>query len=292
MARLANVASTEAAEPSRYLFVPCGSCRGCRQSHAYQWVVRCRLELREHECAAVVTLTYDDAYLPPTLRKADLSGYLKRLRASVHPRRVRFFACGEYGEQFGRPHYHAILFGLHPVRDRTVMESAWQVRGLVYVDPDPVGMDAIAYVAGYCAKKLDDPMDRRPWVEFGRYEQLNRETGEVTAGVHHNVFYQPPFLLMSRGGRQGVGIGGKSAKRYAREFRDTFHLDGDVVPAGRYLHGFFKAQATEAELEQLRAERDAFNARPRERTLREEYRAKATIAEARHRSNAERRRLG
>jgi hypothetical protein len=34
------------------------------------------------------------------------------LRKEIYPRTVRYYACGEYGGRTGRPHYHAIVYGL------------------------------------------------------------------------------------------------------------------------------------------------------------------------------------
>lgn len=84
-----------------------------------------------------LTLTYDDGHLPPDGRLVpdDLAGFIKRLRAHhsrVHTpasKRIRkkyrglarymlssplggmrYLGSGEYGETFGRPHYHLLIF--------------------------------------------------------------------------------------------------------------------------------------------------------------------------------------
>lgn len=38
---------------------------------------------------------------------------MKVVRRRFPDDRIRFFAAGEYGDKTFRPHYHAILFGLH-----------------------------------------------------------------------------------------------------------------------------------------------------------------------------------
>ena len=36
--------------------------------------------------------------------------FMKRLRKEFAPNNIRFYMCGEYGEDFSRPHFHALLF--------------------------------------------------------------------------------------------------------------------------------------------------------------------------------------
>lgn len=109
--------------------VPCGRCLACRLAKAAEWANRCMLELKYHDTACFVTLTYDDdhvkngCYTDPdtgelsfsrTLVKRDLQKFWKRLRKKYPERNIRYYACGEYGESTQRPHYHAIIFGWKP----------------------------------------------------------------------------------------------------------------------------------------------------------------------------------
>lgn len=105
--------------------VPCGKCIGCRLEYSRQWANRCMLELKDHDSAYFVTLTYNDWHVPlsqyevqgeiqtaQSLRKRDFQLFMKRLRKAFPDQKIRFFAAGEYGSHTYRPHYHAILFGL------------------------------------------------------------------------------------------------------------------------------------------------------------------------------------
>ena len=67
-------------------------------------------EASMHMFNSFVTLTYDDDHLPEynSLNYKHFQDFMKRLRKSHN--RVRFYMCGEYGEDFSRPHYHALLF--------------------------------------------------------------------------------------------------------------------------------------------------------------------------------------
>ena len=63
-----------------------------------------------------VTLTFSDEHLPEGghVVKELLDTFIDSLRARLRRNfgiQVRYFGCGEYGTQFGRPHYHLLLFG-------------------------------------------------------------------------------------------------------------------------------------------------------------------------------------
>ena len=95
------------------LAVPCGKCIGCRIAKRKEWSLRMLHELTYHPQSSFITLTYDDYHLPSdnSLKKRHLQLFIKRLRKNLGERRIKYFACGEYGGQTMRPHYHAILFG-------------------------------------------------------------------------------------------------------------------------------------------------------------------------------------
>lgn len=140
--------------------VPCGACVGCRASQAAQWATRARLELETTSPAFFLTMTYDDDHLPgPSLVWEDLRNFWKRLRKDAP---LRYLACGEYGEETNRPHYHAILFGVRltdlvPWDARLsispYLERKWAL-GRVFVAE--ANTATASYVAGYTAKKLRD----------------------------------------------------------------------------------------------------------------------------------------
>lgn len=94
--------------------VPCGHCIGCYEQYSNEWVTRCMVELRMHQAASFITLTYSDECLPPggNLRRSDVQNFLKRFRKTVG--KVRYFGCGEYGSEKDRCHFHLILFGWYP----------------------------------------------------------------------------------------------------------------------------------------------------------------------------------
>lgn len=207
------------------LRLPCGGCLSCRMDKARDWAVRCQLELQDHSEGCWSTLTYSDHYVPPTLQKTHLSAWLKRLRARHPNRTIRFFASGEYGEKTNRPHYHAILFGLS---DDPSIQDTWPFG---HVRVDPLSPAAIAYVAGYAAKKVGWKLDKG--------ERVDPETGEVYE-------YQPPFIQMSR----RPGIGG-SARKHWQSWKESAIWHNRPVPVPRFLHEAYKQHASPQSLQNL-----------------------------------------
>lgn len=188
------------------LLVPCGQCWGCRLQQSREWAVRCVHEASFHKQNCFLTLTYDNAYLPEngSLVKKHLQDFWKRLRKYVGERRIRYYACGEYGSQLLRPHYHAIVFNWWPddallfsFRGRTrffvssVLCRLWPYGFHTVSD---VTYNSAAYVARYVLKKI---------------------TGD--AASEHYGDRIPEFTVMSR--KPGIG------------FDWILTYPGDVYPA-------------------------------------------------------------
>lgn len=94
-------------------FRPCGQCVSCRINHSKQWAIRCVHEAHMHDQNCFITLTYNNDHLPSdrSVRKHEMQNFMKKLRSKNEGKKIRFFGCGEYGEQKSRPHYHLCLFG-------------------------------------------------------------------------------------------------------------------------------------------------------------------------------------
>lgn len=159
---------------------PCGQCLPCRINKRRLWTHRLMLESYQHAESIFVTLTYAEEYLPEnaSLDKKALRDFLKRLRYFCEPRKIRYYACGEYGSKTYRPHYHAIIFGLG-LSDGELVAKAWPF-GRVHVGE--CNVHTVQYVAGYVTKKFikkDDArvkefstMSRRPGIAYAAVEQL------------------------------------------------------------------------------------------------------------------------
>lgn len=142
---------------SRNIVVDCGHCRACRRKKRKEWTRRLVHESYSHGHKAVfVTLTYKNEYLPKnfSLDVRDLQLFFKRLRKALGPKRIRYYACGEYCPSTNRPHYHAIIFGLDHTH-RELIFNAWGKSKYAYYDfKVVVGKKAYSYVAGYTNKKI------------------------------------------------------------------------------------------------------------------------------------------
>lgn len=200
---------------SDFVEIPCGKCIGCRLEYSRQWANRMMLECKYHSQNWFITLTYDDLHVPRsyygdpdsgeplpslTLNKRDIQLFFKRLRKQTG-QHFRYYACGEYGENTHRPHYHFIVFGLElddlkflrradnfDYFTSETIANAWSQFDNHTGERTPIGFHMVcnvswetcAYVARYVTKKLNGAA-----AEF--YDTFN---------------ISPEFCLMSR--RPGI----------------------------------------------------------------------------------------
>ena len=224
------------------LEVPCRQCIECRLQKSNEWALRLEHENALHDCASFVTLTYSPENIPhgETLVKTDLQKFMKRLRKQIATKyddlKIRFYACGEYGSQLDRPHYHLIIFGFDfpdkqawaPSGQETLyrselLEKCWQ-HGFSTVGA--VERDSIAYVARYSMKKITGDCAK------DHYEYTDPYTGEI-------IDKQPEFALMSR--RPGIGAGWYEKYKtdcFPTDFLVRYNKNGKdykTKPPGYYL---------------------------------------------------------
>lgn len=184
-----------------FMQVPCGRCPACRRRKQNEWAFRCLEEVKVSKITAFVTLTYDDDHLPlsasgvPTLCPAHLTKLFKDLRYRIDS--FRYFACGEYGDTFGRPHAHLLLFynGLSSLKEIEDAFSECWFYGHIKFEPG-----ITAGRAKYCAKYS--------------MKNIGFDYGDVV----------PPFARMSR--RPGIGKAFKDNKSLIAKMR---RLDQWVV---------------------------------------------------------------
>lgn len=191
--------------------LPCGQCIGCRLDRSRQWALRCVHEASLYDQNSFVTLTYDDVHLPSngSLVKEDHQKFIKRLRERFPIRKIRYFLCGEYGEDGQRPHYHALLFNLdfldkvfwceskgNQVYRSPELEAIWPF-GFSWIGD--VTWQSAAYVARYVMKKVNGD---HAWEKY--VKDVDPETGECR-------YLEPEYIAMSR--RPGI------ASRWYAQFK-------------------------------------------------------------------------
>lgn len=113
-----------------------------------------------------ITLTYDNYNIPvnddgfPTLQRSDVSKFLKayKRKYGLDNETFQYFGCGEYGENYRRPHYHLLFFGDYQLyedffRDtdsaQKRLTDVWKF-GFVHIGM--AGFDGIHYVTKYVLK--------------------------------------------------------------------------------------------------------------------------------------------
>lgn len=214
------------------LALPCGKCLGCKTARAQEWALRCVHEARLHEHSIFATLTYAPKHLPANgaLLPRDLALFLKRLRQAMARRRnhppalpygkLRYLAAGEYGDKGGRPHYHAILFGVsladarfigtsksgNPLYRSETLDKLWRYGT---VDFGEVTAASAAYTASYTMKS------------FTSGDFIDDDA----------VIVQPPFLRQSL----KPGIGATHVDRFSGDLRaGAVRHDGTARRTPRY----------------------------------------------------------
>jgi hypothetical protein len=116
-----------------------------------------------HEDAIFLTLTYADD--PYDLQPNDLDKFHNSLRSAIYPNRFSYYSIGEYGDDFGRPHYHIILFG-YTFDDASYLKKSPSGRKLYtskklsqlwkhgHANFALADESAMKYCAGYALKKM------------------------------------------------------------------------------------------------------------------------------------------
>ena len=189
------------------LYVPCGKCPHCRRKKKFEWTVRLIHEAESWKSKAFLTLTYDDSHLPRDcgLHKDELQRFFKRLRKVFEGsgRKIKYFACGEYGDRFGRPHYHAIVFGLD-ISDLGIVQRVWR-NGFVRVLP--VTMFRFQYVAGYVQKKLDKESAAEKYGDLQPPFQLQSNgLGKEYCLGHAALLYERGYVGLWTGAKAGLPV--------------------------------------------------------------------------------------
>lgn len=223
--------------------LPCGRCIGCRLERSRQWATRIMFESQMHKASCFLTLTYSREHVPnpPSLEYSHFQLFMKRLRKRMGP--MRFFMCGEYGDELGRPHFHAIIFGTdfpdrffwsvsrsgHNLYRSPALEQLWTFGHSSVAD---LSFESAAYVARYSLKKVTGDLAEE------HYRFVDPDTGEVSQ-------LTPEFCHMSL----KPGIGGRWFELYSSDVYDGHDyvvINGHKCKPPRYFDRLLKRQDADA----------------------------------------------
>jgi hypothetical protein len=222
---------------TRKVDIPCGYCLGCRLSKSRAWAIRCMHEAQMHKDNCFITLTYDEEHYAPGLNYADFKKFIRRMVHQHGP--TRYFMCGEYGDKFKRPHFHAILFGqnFHDRKNMGRVDTSDTLTRLWAKGFTTVGNathQSAGYIARYTVKKQYGANES----SRKAYQRVHTQTGEI-------ITVRPEFAQMSR----KPGIGQTFIEKYWPEI--YLARDAVILPGGqknktpRYYDNWLKQNNTD-----------------------------------------------
>lgn len=213
---------------AKWSMIPCGQCHECRLQRSREWANRCVMEMDAFKPVDginrnwFVTMTYSPDHvdeLRSTVDGCTLSlhqpesgkDHLQKFNNAVRKKwdekyghqGIRFYACGEYGDESGRPHYHEILFNL-PI-DPSLLKvhftndfgdkyyvcdelfRSWGSKGHVLLSE--ANWTNCAYVARYIMKKLNGDLGVDKYDKFGIKAPFTRQSRMpgIGASFYKNV---------------------------------------------------------------------------------------------------------
>lgn len=191
---------------------PCGKCIGCRQDEMKLWTKRTETEAKKGR-NTFLTLTYDTEHLHykdnqilASLDKEGLKAWLNNLKTQIRQmktlpegcrKKFAYYAIGEYGGIFKRPHYHILILGLDWHDFKKFYQKTWHNGN---IESKPIATAQIKYVLNYSMKNINGKMAMEIYDNRGvertfrlvskgygadyiksKAEELNR-TGYITEG--------------------------------------------------------------------------------------------------------------
>lgn len=296
----------------RTLQIGCGRCRGCRMKRTRQWAIRCVHEKQMHKHNCFLTLTYNDANLPTngTLVYKHFQRFMRNLRRQAsapvnatfhrdpkgaplrgemgpaHRVELAFYMAGEYtepepekGYPGGRPHYHALIFGIdfadkiylqrtgsgEKIYRSPTLEKLWK-KG--FSSLGELTYKSAAYVARYVMKKRTGDGEKQD------YKIIDPDTGEIYEK-------KKEFNNMSR----RPGVGSTWLKKYTGDVYNTGKVITNGYPQNppRYYDKQYK-KIDQAALEEFQWARQIEAMAMREHQTPERLAVQEQVAAARERS--------
>lgn len=252
-----NATYEELAYRRDVMLLPCGKCLGCRLRQRQDWETRMLMESKTLAPAWFLTITWNQEYVPGMIRatgevvrgavhqwtrgevpnivqillQEDMVLFNKRLRKKQETSNkwgldLRYFYCGEYGENTGRPHHHGIYYGLeipdlkkkrgnNPYFESEELNRIWGMGSIIIAE---ASAETMAYVAGYVTKKA-----------YGNDNKRYRELG-----------LPAPYCCMSR--NPGLGYEYYTSHKEQMYADDGVYFNGKKRPIPRYFDKKYKEE--------------------------------------------------
>lgn len=207
------------------------------------WATRCVHEATQWKASSFITLTYKTPPPGNTLCPDDTRNFIRRFR-SVYRKPFKYFLVGEYGENFDRPHYHALIFGydfgltnyncqndkrqtsnltqLHNTNALDCPELT-QLWGLGYTSVGELTFDSAAYCAQYAMKKINGPNAHSHYQ--GRHPEFMRTSQNAIGKQYAHAFAKEIILnnnVLSNGVEQPIP--NYYLKQYEKQNHDLTQL--------------------------------------------------------------------
>lgn len=276
--------------PIGHFYTPCGQCGECRLSRARQWATRCVHESTFWKESCFITLTYKETPPDNSLNPDDTRNFIRRFREQFK-KPFKYFLVGEYGDNFDRPHYHALIFGtdfglsnhkstkenkktsdLHLLHDTEALScpALNEIWGHGFTSVGELTYDSAAYCAQYATKKVTGSKAK---AHYGhRYPEFMR-TSQNAIGKQYALRYAdeiisnnsvvanrteqpiPPYYLKQYE-KQKLDL--TSLKLIREEFSEAHTLEKSYIRAQK-LDSKFKLKKSKADAFRIRYASDLYH---------------------------------
>lgn len=258
--------------------VPCGKCYHCQITKVNEWVTRMVINSLYYKNVYFGTLTYKKTntyefdqtqptlskcnyrgilqFTPLVLRKDHLQKFFKRLRKNTGAK-FQYFACGELGGKYGRPHYHFILW-TNSIITLADVRKAWTATDLSTGERVSLGdrlelqdlrlearniEHSYKYVCKYLQKKSFN-FDKLPNKDE-HIQNIKRNYRNLYGGFQNSEFTEEtkenyidvirPFVCCSTRPAIGLQYFEEHKERFAKQDFSLFGLQGKYVFPSYYV---------------------------------------------------------
>lgn len=203
------------------------------------WATRAVHESTQWQFNSFITLTYKTPPPGNSLCPSDTKAFIRRLQYHLK-KPFKYFLVGEYGENFDRPHYHALIFGhdfgysdfkrnddkrkldtIASLHNTSALECSElnDLWGLGFTSVGELTFDSAAYTAQYAMKKVSGSMAAS---HYGSRHPEFMRTSQNALGKQYANLYADEILTRNAVRSNGVDqpIPQYYLKQYEKNGRD------------------------------------------------------------------------